>query len=118
VIERRVVHLLRWFEKTSEWLVGEEPLRRVAPEELRQLLELAADDPIYNVYPVGEREAAWLQPRIVHVFDRDAYVYVVEAQQLEVAADPVAAPFAAPVAAPVAADSVDVPPVDPIVDPG
>lgn len=83
----RVVHVLRWFEKTSEWLVGEAPLRKVTMEELRQLFELVADDPVYNVYPIGEREAAWLAARVDHVFDRDAYFYVVEAQQLEVASE-------------------------------
>ncbi len=77
----RVLHLLRWFEKTSEWLVGEEPLRRVELAELRRLFELAADDPVYNVYPIGDREAAWLQARVVHVFDREAYLYFVEVQQ-------------------------------------
>jgi hypothetical protein len=81
VTQLRVVHVLRWFEQTSEWLVGEEPLREVTADELRALFELAADDPVYNVYPVGEREAAWLGARTAHVFDRDAYFYVIEAQQ-------------------------------------
>ncbi len=83
----RVVHVLRWFEQTSEWLVGEAPLREVTADELRALFELAADDPVFNVYPVGEREAMWLGPRISHAFDRDAYFYVVEAQQREAADD-------------------------------
>ena len=79
----RVVHVLRWFEKISEWLVGEAPLREVTVAELRQLFELAADDPVYNVYPIGEREAAWLGARIAHGFDRDAYFYVIEAELRE-----------------------------------
>jgi hypothetical protein len=80
--ELQVMHLLRWFDAASDWLVGEEVLAQLERAELRQLFELAADDPVYNVYPVGEREARWLQPRVAHHIDRDAYVYFVEAQQL------------------------------------
>jgi hypothetical protein len=80
--ELPVVHLLRWFDPSSDWLVGEEVLAQIDRAELRQLLELAADDPVYNVYPVGEREARWLQPRVAHRIDRDVHVYFVEAQQL------------------------------------
>jgi hypothetical protein len=81
--EPRVEHVLRWFDPVSEWLVGEEVLAQVDRAALRQLFELAADDPVLNVYPVGEREARWLQARAAHRIDRDAYVYFVEAQQAE-----------------------------------
>lgn len=80
--ELRVVYLLRWFDPASEWLVGEEVLEEVDLEELRALFGLAADDPVFNVYPVGDREAAALQQGLVHLINRDAYVYFVEAQQL------------------------------------
>lgn len=80
--ELRVVYLLRWFDPASEWLVGEEVLESVQPGELRALFELAADDPVFNVYPVGDREAAELQPRLAHGINRDSYLYFVEAQQL------------------------------------
>lgn len=79
--ELQVEHVLRWFDPATEWLVGEEVLAQVERGALRQLFELAADDPVFNVYPVGEPEAQWLQPRVAHRIDRDAYVYFVEAQQ-------------------------------------
>lgn len=78
----RVVHLLRWFDPASDWLVGEEPVAGVTLDELRRLFELGPRDPVLNVYPVGEGEARWLQARVEHRIDRDAHVYFVEAQQL------------------------------------
>ena len=75
-----VLHLLRWFDASSDWLIGEEVLEKIELAELRQLFELAADDPVYNVYPVGEHEARWLQPRVAHRIDRDVHVYFIEAQ--------------------------------------
>ncbi len=80
--ELRVVYLLRWFDPSSEWLVGEELLETTSAGELRALFDLPADDPVFNVYPVGDREAAALQPRLAHGINRDSYVYFVEAQQL------------------------------------
>lgn len=77
----RVIHVLRWFDPATEQLVGEEGLRDTTLEELRRVLALEARDPVLNVYPIGDDEARWLQERVAHAIDRDAYVYFVEAQQ-------------------------------------
>lgn len=79
--EPRLVHVLRWFDPSSERLLGEEIVAGATAEELRQLLALGPRDPVLNVYPIGDEEARWLQPRVAHVIDRDAHVYYLEAQQ-------------------------------------
>jgi hypothetical protein len=79
----KIARVLRWFDKTSDWLVGEEALSRVGVDALRELFEAAHADPMIGVYPIGPKEAEVLQPQIDHLIDRDQFVYFVEATQLE-----------------------------------
>lgn len=85
---RRVIHLLRWLDPDSQEQRGEEPLTRMPPAALRELLGRPPEDPLLGSYPVGPAEELALAPWLGHSIDRDRYLYLIEPAQDEGAENP------------------------------
>ncbi len=81
--EADVERVLEWYEKDpGEALVGDEPLRGISLDGLRDLFGPDPEDPaMYDVYEVEPREVERLQQAVDHRIDLDAYDYFVAAYQ-------------------------------------
>jgi hypothetical protein len=82
-IEPQIERTLRWFDKTTEELGGEEPLTRVGLGTLQRIFGVAEDDLMIDVCPVQSAEADRLQAHIDHRFDHARFDYFVYAHQAE-----------------------------------
>src|SRR5436190_11717978 len=89
-MSERLERSLAYCSKADERLVGELSLAGVDLNILQTLFELADDDPMYEVFPVGPAQAAALQPYVSEAIDLDRYNYYVECHA--VPEDPVTAP--------------------------
>ena len=81
--EDDVERVLEWYEPgAGEALVGEEPLRDITLDELRDLFSPSDDDPaMLDVYEVEPHEVVRLQRAVTHAIDLDAFDYFVAAYQ-------------------------------------
>ena len=81
--EADVERVLEWYEKDpGEALVGDEPLRGIGLDELRDLFSPDSEDPtMYATYEVEPKEVERLQRAVDHRIDLDAYDYFVAAYQ-------------------------------------
>lgn len=79
--ENDVERVLEWYEKDpGEALVGEEPLRGIGLDDLRDLFQPDDDDPeMLDVYEVEPGEVERLQRAVTHLIDLEAYDYFVAA---------------------------------------
>jgi hypothetical protein len=82
-LESQIERTLRWFDKTTEDLSGEEPLVRLELGALQRIFGVADDDLMVDVFPVQSAEADRLQAHIDHRFDHARFDYFVYAHQAE-----------------------------------
>jgi hypothetical protein len=86
----QVQRVLEWYPKEGEdeFLVGEEELKNISLEELRELFEVnvgETDDPLmYGGYPVKKSHLKRIQKAVSHKIDLSLYEYFVTAYQKEV----------------------------------
>ena len=69
-----------WFSRVTDELMGEETLRGVEADDLRELLHTDPLDPLYDCYPVTADERDWVQQHIQHRIRLDRYDYFIEAE--------------------------------------
>ena len=87
--EYEVQRVLEWFPKEGEdeFIVGEEELKNISLEELRELFKVKVgetDDPLmYYVYPVTESHLKRIQKAVSHKLDLSLYDYCIAAYQKE-----------------------------------
>lgn len=77
-----VRRLLRWYDRRSDELVGSAPLQHIELPALQRIFGLAADDPMYNAYPVTAREASQLQAYVDVPLQLDRHDYFIEADAI------------------------------------
>jgi Cloacin immunity protein len=74
---------LRWFDKTTEELSGEELLNRIDLATLQRIFGVPDDEPMIDVFPVLSADADRLQAHIDHHFDHARFDYFVYAHLAE-----------------------------------
>jgi len=74
--------MLSWFEKAGDRLVGQAPLKGIAPAQLRRWFALPTDDPVYDSLPVGPEHAAKLNRYVDVPIDLHRYDYFIECERL------------------------------------
>lgn len=74
-----VRRMLRWFDRQTDELAGQEALRGARVEELSRIFNRPADDPMYASYEVLDAQRKAIQPLVTHEIQLDQYAYFVEA---------------------------------------
>jgi len=77
-----LARMLSCFSKEGEDFVADYPLRGIDLAALQELFAVPVENPMYDVWPVGPREAARLQPFVGTTIDLDRYDYFVECHSL------------------------------------
>ena len=77
-METKVARVLSRFAKGEDDFLGDSPIKGLDITLLRGFLNAPADDPLFDSWPVGPREAALLQPFVATAIDLDRYDYFVE----------------------------------------
>ena len=75
-----VVRMLRWYEKTHAGrVVGEAVLSGVRLSDLQAMFGAPASNPMYDCWPVGEAQVAWVSGVAGLTVDAGRYDYMIEA---------------------------------------
>jgi hypothetical protein len=74
-----VVRVVRWFDKSSDRLVGEAVMASARLEELQALFDVAPDNPMYDSWIVGPNQAGALSRMTGVPVDLDRFDYFVDA---------------------------------------
>jgi hypothetical protein len=77
----RLKRAVAWYAKNGDEFSGEEELLKISLAELHGIFSPAGDDDpqLIYTYPMAEREAAALQPRLTHRIDLAGFDYFLEA---------------------------------------
>jgi len=78
----RVCRVMRWFDRSSDELVGSAPIRGIHLTELQRMFGVEPDDPMYDCYPVTPTQASQLQACVDVPILLDKYDYFVEADAI------------------------------------
>jgi len=79
--KHQVIRVLRWYEKSSDALVGEQVLN-LDLHRLQKLFGESADSLMFECYPVSRIQARYLQKRLKRLFDLGSYAYFLECDAL------------------------------------
>ena len=84
--ESQVKRVLEWYEKDpGDALIGEEPLRDLRLDELRELFGVTPDDPedppMFYKYAVEPQHVGRVQQAVDHRVDLDRFDYLIAAYQ-------------------------------------
>ena len=74
----KLVRTVSYFDKQTETMVGEHLLAGINPPALQSLFGVESDDPMYDVWPNGPREAEILKPHVDGTIDLDRYDYFLD----------------------------------------
>ncbi len=69
---------ISYYQKDGEKLLGDVPLIKLDLAALRVLLQVADDDPLYDVYPIDEPLKNFLQRYTEHNINLGQYDYFLE----------------------------------------
>jgi hypothetical protein len=72
------VRLLRGYKKAGDNLEIEIDLKGVDLEKLQKIFNIPQDDPMYNCYPVGQKEKKMLQPYAAALIEIEKYDFFLE----------------------------------------
>jgi hypothetical protein len=72
------IWILKKYEKTDDYPVGEYHLSGVTAEQLRSIFNASSDDPMYDCYPVTSCQVKYLEGIIKERMDLISFDYFVE----------------------------------------
>jgi len=74
--------LIRVFQKEGDDFLSEVILKDVTLEELQKLFNIEKSNPMYDCYPVTEKQKCFLEGKANISIDLDSYDYFVEADEV------------------------------------
>jgi hypothetical protein len=73
------LRVVRWFERDGDKLIGEQPLDGVDLSILQKAFAVAADDPMYDCYPIETKQQVEYIQGVTHlVINIQSYDYFLE----------------------------------------
>lgn len=81
--ELNIQRYLRWYKKAGDAAVGEECLKDINLNKLRNLFNVPCDDPMFDCWEVKEEHLENLQQYIKHFINLKKFDYFIEAEEMK-----------------------------------